>query len=180
MPRRFSIIILLVVMLCLLGFASPTHAASQGRTGCSPQNLTPNSTLTMTLPWPHGGILDIEGPQPEQIYYTVIIYDDPNVIGFRPIISAQRFEHMRSLTLAIQDIKGDDLDPYDISRPRRNPQRIFTVSGDYTIYIVANNDDAGEHFFTRRKMCAVHYVDAKFKGPAPKRRYKQQIYDVAE
>jgi hypothetical protein len=161
--------------LCLVRLASPTQAAAAERMGCSPQTLTPDSTLTLSLPWPHGGKLHIEGPKPEEIYYTVIMYDNPKTVGFRPIIKGQIFEYMRRLSLQVPKILGDDLDPEQMSRPRRKPQRVFTISGDYKVYI-----EAGPSANIWVTICTVHYVDPSFKGPGPKRRYTPGVYDEAE
>ena len=99
-----------LLAILLLGLAPPISSQAAAF-GCAPTTVTPDSTLVMTLPWPHDGNLRIEGPKPEAIYYTVITYDNPKTVGFRPIVKGQDFQPMRRLTLRVADIKGDDRDP---------------------------------------------------------------------
>ena len=114
-----------ILAACLVCFASATRAVAAERMGCSPGVLGPDSTLVMSLPLLHGGNLHIEGPKPEAIYYTVITYDNPKTVGFRPIVRGQDFKHMRQLSLKVADILGDDLDPEQMSRPRRRLSGLY-------------------------------------------------------
>jgi len=166
--------------LCLVGFAPPTIAAPAHRMGCSPQTLTPDSTLTLSLPWTHGGRFEIKGPEPEEAYYAVIDFYDPKTVGFRPMISPRTFARLNRVSLKVRGIVGDDQDPQKGSKVVRRPKRVFTVSGVYTLYVVAIDRDMGYKFYTTYALCQVNYVDPNFKGPRPKRNFYSDLEDVAE
>ena len=169
----FFLIVMAVVLDC-------AHCAVAAPVGCSPQTLGRNDTLVMTLPWPHEGRLEIKGPEPEVPYYAVIVDSDPKGIGFRPILSGRQFEHMRRLSLKVQDIKGDDHDPFKSSKKRREPKRIFTVSGIYEIYTVVLNFDEGFTIYKTKKICEVNYIDPNYNGIRPKRHYYSDMEETAE
>ncbi len=160
----------LAATLCLVGCSQSAQAAGPRRVGCSPEVLGPDSTLVMTLPLRHGAGLQIEAPEPESILYTVIMHLNPRFPGYRPMIAGQRFQNMASLALKVKDIKGDDEDPQVVKKSRRQPQTVFTIGGNYSVYYESYD---GPWYV----LCKLHYVDKTFKGSGPKRRYTPGFYD---
>jgi len=180
MFARLEICVPMGAALRLVGFAQPTLTASPQRMGCSPQTLTPESTLTLSLPWIHSGRFEIKGPEPEEAYYTVIDYYHPQPPGFRPMISPKRFERMNSVSLKVREIVGDDQDPQKGRKVVRRSKRVFTVSGAYTLCIVAIDKERGYSFYTTVALCQVNYVEPNFKEVRPKRNFYSDLEDVAE
>lgn len=172
---RFNVVFAMIFLFELN--AGPADAAP---VGCSPQSLTPDSTLAITLPWPHEGRLEIRGPEPEDAYYAVIVDGDPTRIGFRPILTGRQFKHLRMLSLRVRDIKGDNHDPFKVSKRKRNSTSVFTVSGPYRIYTVVLNYDEGFTIYKTKMLCEVNYVDPNYKGPRPKRHYYSDMEEIAE
>jgi len=167
-------------VLCLMCGAPPVRAAAAERMGCSPQTLTPDSTLTLTLPWPHEGLLEIKGPEPEEAYYTVIAHYHPKPAAFRPIIAPEAFERKNRVSLKVKDIVGDDQDPQKGSKVVRRPKSVFTISGVYTLYMMVINKDEDYKFYTAMKLCRVNYIDPAYKGPRPKRNFYSELEGIAE
>ena len=179
MTRRLCAYAPLALNLTLLCAASPIVAQAE-RIGCSPQTLGRQDTLVMTLPWPHDGLLDIETPPPEGAFYDVIDIDEPKWVGFKPMISTPKFKRMKTLSLKIRDIKGDNFGPDVMWKTRRKPTRVFTVSGTYTLHVVAIRTDQGFPIHEGTVLCEVNYVDPSYTGPRPKRRFFSDIVLHAE
>lgn len=86
------------------------------------------------------------------------------------MIAGQRFQNMASLALKVKYIKGDDEDPQVVTKSRRQPQTVFTISGNYSVYYESYDGPWYE-------LCKLRYVDKTFKGSGPKRRYTPGFYD---
>ena len=168
-----------LLAILLLGLA-PSISSQAAAFGCAPTTVTPDSTLVMTLPWPHDGLLDIETPPPEGAFYDVIDSDEPKWVGFKPMISTPKFKRMKTLSLKIRDIKGDNFGPDVMWKTRRKPTRVFTVSGTYTLHVVAIRTDQGFPIHEGTVLCEVNYVDPSYTGPRPKRRFFSDIVLHAE
>lgn len=172
MLKSRAIGIILLALLVSVSVSGPlTQAAvkpkpqelllSVGMT-CTPQMIGPNDHVHLTIPMPHGGELSIQTPT--GAWEKVIYYLNPRKkSGYVSSIDGPEFKYRDKVDIYINTIST-----IKYRKQSPNYKRIFTVNGQYQIYISGDYlDRAGR----RLQFCDLKYRDPADPRPPPRRIY---------